>query len=156
MSLKVGARGQDLHSSALSPPRPMLGPLRDQRGGPYVTLYCTAFILLGFWGRDVSWLFPALPAHSPFRPAPQGLLCLCLATGSTGSGISSCQIQLFERPFFLLLPKQQSGRVERLTTPAESLLDYCMQQMYSHPNPMSSSIPTFLKPVLKNHTCYVD
>lgn len=49
----------------------MLRPLPDQRGGPYVTLYCTAFILLGSWGRDVGWLFPALPAHSSSCPAPQ-------------------------------------------------------------------------------------
>ena len=98
MSLKLGVQGQRLHPSAISPPRPMIGPLHDQRGGPYVTLYYTAFILLGSWDRDMSWLFPALPAHSPFCPAPQDLLCLCLATGSTSSGISLCQIQLFERP----------------------------------------------------------
>lgn len=92
MSLKLGARGQSLHRSALTLPGPVLGPLRNQRAGPYVTLYCTAFILPGSWGRDMSWLFAALPTHSPFCPAPQGLLCLCLATGSTSSGISLCQI----------------------------------------------------------------
>lgn len=54
MSLKLGARGQSLHRSALTLPGPVLGPLRNQRAGPYVTLYCTAFILPGSWGRDVS------------------------------------------------------------------------------------------------------
>lgn len=38
-------------------------------------LYCTTFILLGSWGGDLSWLFLALPAHSPFLLTPQGLLC---------------------------------------------------------------------------------
>lgn len=62
-------------------------------------LYCTAFILLGSWGRDLSWLFPALPAKSPLRPTPQGLLYLCLATGSTSSGISLCQIHFWKDVF---------------------------------------------------------
>lgn len=71
MSLKPGAQEQSLHPSALSPARPMPRPLPDQRGGLYVTFYCMAFILLGSWGRDVGWLFPALPAHSSSCPAPQ-------------------------------------------------------------------------------------
>lgn len=55
---------------------------------------------LGFLGQGPE-LFCALSAYCfPFLPTPQGLLYLCLATGSTSSGISLCQIQLLERPFF--------------------------------------------------------
>lgn len=99
--LKARGRGQSLRPSAISPPRPLLGPLPDQRGGPYVTLsYCMAFILLDSWGRDLSWLFPALPANSPFLQTSQGLLYLCLATGSTSSGISLCQMHFWKDLFF--------------------------------------------------------
>lgn len=31
----------------------------------HVTLYCMALILLGSWGRDLSWLLPILPARYP-------------------------------------------------------------------------------------------
>lgn len=106
MSLQLGPLGgacAPQHSRLLCPLRAFDRP--DQRGRTQVTLSCAAFTLLGSWCRDRSWLLPALPAHcSPSRPAPQGPLCLCLATGSTSSGISLCQIQLSGIVFFSRWP----------------------------------------------------
>lgn len=101
MSLKLGPEGRACAPQPSHLPASMLGPLLDQRGGPCHPL---------LHGLDPSGLLgqrPELAAShsactlSSFVPPPQGLLYLCLATGSTSSGLRLCQIQLLERPFLL-------------------------------------------------------
>lgn len=135
---KARACGHSLHPSALSPPRPTLGPLPDQRGEPYVTLSLLHGLYpSGLLGRDLSWLIPALPAKSPFRPAPQGLWTCAwpLAAPAVASAYAK---YTFGKIFLLsssnhLFPiidregKHMGGKVDRLTIQALSLLDHCMQ-----------------------------
>lgn len=151
---KARARGQSLCPSALSPPRPALGPLPDQRGGPHVALYCMAFILLGSWGRDPSWLFPTLPAQSaPSIPSPQGLLCLCQPLAAPAVAFAHAKYSFWKDLFSLIrwppssLPctvregKPMGGKVDRLTTQAKSLWD--VSSVYGNPGPCVQFCPHF-------------
>lgn len=111
---KAGAWGLSLCPLALLPSGPNQG-LCLTKEKDCVLLHCMAFFCR-LLGQGLSWPSPALPAHC-YYPTSSGPSYLCLATGSTSSGVSLCQIQLLEGPFFFnwmghLLPyREQSGRV---------------------------------------------
>jgi len=115
---------------------------------------------LSFWApgaESQAGCSPLRLQSPPFTPTPQGPLCLCRPLAAPAVAFAHAKYSFWKDLFSLIgwppssLPctvregKAMGGKVDRLTTQAKSLWDYCVSSAYGNPGPrVQFCTPPFL------------